>query len=345
MQRITVDPNDPDPRVIASAAKVLRDGGLVAFPTETVYGLGAHALDPIAVAKIYAAKGRPAYNPIIVHVANRDLVSTVARAWNDAAETLANVFWPGPLTIVLPRRPEVPDAVTAGLDTVGVRVPRHPVAYALMVAAGIPIAAPSANQSMAVSPTTGAHVAKSLGDSIDLILDGGPTSVGIESTVVDLSRKPPVLLRPGTISVPELEALIGPIELALHNSASQGGGAPRPSPGMLDKHYSPRAPLDLVDATELTARIENAKRSSQRVGAIVIDAERGLTGGEVKPIADAYGASVVYRLPSTARGYAAILYDALHALDDAGVDLIVVQRPPNSAAWLGVRDRLERAAR
>ncbi len=337
MPTIAVDPIHPDPAAIARAAAVLRAGGLVAFPTETVYGLGAHALDPVAVGRIYAAKGRPAYNPIIVHVAAREQVASVARTWNDAAERLAAAFWPGPLTIVLPRRPEVPNAVTAGLDTVGVRVPSHPVAHALLVAAGIPIAAPSANRSMAVSPTTGSHVAKSLGDVVDLILDAGPATVGIESTVIDLSRTPPVLLRPGSITVPEIEAVIGSIVLPAHGAMTtrQLGmteDSPRPSPGMLDKHYSPRATLVLEDVEAIAARVSAAQHAGQRVGALLMR--------EAQEIGD-----ITVRLPATAAGFAAGLYAALHALDDAQVDLIVVERPPASPEWLGVRDRLERAAR
>jgi L-threonylcarbamoyladenylate synthase len=333
---ITVDANHPDPAAIERAAEVLRAGGLVAFPTETVYGLGAHALDPDAVGRIYAAKGRPAYNPIIVHVADRAQVASVARAWNDAAERLAQEFWPGPLTMVLPRRAEVPDAVTAGLDTVGVRVPSHPVAHALLIAAGIPIAAPSANRSMAISPTTGAHVAKSLGSAVDLILDAGPSTVGIESTVIDLSRTPPVLLRPGSISVPDLETVIGPIADATHAAtvASSTGDdtTPRPSPGMLDRHYSPRAMLVLEDAENVARRAATARHTGQRVGALVMQSDVGV-------------ADIALRLPANAAGFAAGIYGALHELDDAGVDLIIVERPPDSAEWLGVRDRLERAAR
>ncbi len=206
-----VDPQRPDEATIARAAEILRGGGLVAFPTETVYGLGANALDPAAVDRIYAAKGRPSFNPLIVHVADADHVLDVAAAWPDNAERLARAFWPGPLTLVLPKRPEVPSSVTAGLDTVAVRVPSHPVARALLVAAGIPIAAPSANRSSEVSPTTGAHVEKSLGDAVDLILDAGPTLVGIESTVVDLTFDPPAILRPGIITREDLALVIGEI--------------------------------------------------------------------------------------------------------------------------------------
>ncbi|HET7374479.1 MAG TPA: L-threonylcarbamoyladenylate synthase, partial [Gemmatimonadaceae bacterium] len=179
MELLRVDPRNPDPSTIGRAADVIRRGGLVAFPTETVYGLGAHALDPAAVERIYEAKGRPSYNPIIVHVATAEQAHGVVREWNETADRLARAFWPGPITLVLAKRENVPDAVTAGLPTVGVRVPAHPVAHALLAAAGVPIAAPSANRSTQLSPTMAAHVVASLGDAVDVVLDGGPTWVGI----------------------------------------------------------------------------------------------------------------------------------------------------------------------
>ena len=214
MELLRVDPRSPDPAIVARAAGVLRDGGLVAFPTETVYGLGANALDPNAVERIYSAEGRPAYNPLIVHIADASDAPLIAAEWPERAEMLARAFWPGPLTIVLPKKPNVPDGVTAGLPSVAIRVPAHPVARALLAAARIPVAAPSANRSMMLSPTTAAHVAKSLGDSVDLILDGGPTNVGIESTVIDLTTPTPTLLRPGMISAEAIGRIIGPIGAA-----------------------------------------------------------------------------------------------------------------------------------
>src|SRR4051812_20749755 len=190
MRVIQVDADAPG-AAVREAAAVLRDGGLVAFPTETVYGLGARALDPASVARIYEAKGRPSYNPLIVHVATVDAARALSSAWPEAADRLAERFWPGPLTLVVPRAPVIPDAVSAGLDTVGVRIPGHPVAHALLEAAGIPVAAPSANRSMGVSPTTAEHVRRSLGGRVDLILDGGPCPVGIESTVLSLAGEVP----------------------------------------------------------------------------------------------------------------------------------------------------------
>jgi len=326
MQRLVLDAVKPDATIIARAAELLRSGGLVAFPTETVYGLGANALDARAVDRIYAAKGRPSHNPLIVHLANVDQVLRVARKWTDRAELLARAFWPGPLTLVLPKRDEVPEAVSAGLPTVAVRLPSHPVAHALLLAADIPVAAPSANKSMMLSPTTGAHVEKSLGNAVDLILDAGPTPVGIESTVLDLTRAVPVLLRPGSVTIEQIESVIGPIEVG----GPVRDGAPRPSPGMMERHYSPRATLLLVGADDVGAAVAAEQRRGRRVGALV----------RTVPLQES-----AERMPSDAAGYAARLYGALHELDDAEYDVIVVERVPNTAEWSAVRDRLERAAR
>ena len=325
MQRLVLDAVKPDATIIARAAELLRSGGLVAFPTETVYGLGANALDARAVDRIYAAKGRPSHNPLIVHIANVDQVLRVARKWTDRAELLARAFWPGPLTLVLLKRDEVPEAVSAGLPTVAVRLPSHPVAHALLLAADVPVAAPSANKSMMLSPTTGAHVEKSLGDAVDLILDAGPTPVGIESTVLDLTRAVPVLLRPGTVTIEQIESVIGPIEIG----GPVRDGAPRPSPGMMERHYSPRATLLLVGSDDVSAAVAAEQRARRRVGALV----------RTVPL---HGSA--QRMPSDAAGYAARLYGALHELDDAGYDVIVVERVPDTAEWSAVRDRLERAA-
>jgi L-threonylcarbamoyladenylate synthase len=327
-----IDSAAPDAALIEAAASLLRDGRLVAFPTETVYGLGANALDASAVGRIYAAKGRPAYNPIIVHVASIEGADAVVREWTAPARALAEAFWPGPITLVLPKRDVIPDAVSAGLPTVGVRVPRHPVAIALLNAARIPVAAPSANRSMQVSPTTGAHVLKSLGDAVDLILDAGPTPVGIESTVIDVSGATPTLLRPGTITRAELEAVVGPIALVTTAANAANGESARPSPGMLDRHYAPRARLVLVDAGDVGVRVEHERGNVQRAGAIVIAAD-------VQP------STTILRLPHDARQYAARLYDALHTLDDMGCDAIIVERVPETPEWFGVRDRLARASR
>ena len=326
----TIDPLHPDPALLNRAAAMLRSGHLVAFPTETVYGLGAHALDPVAVARIYAAKGRPAYNPLIVHVPDLTAARRLTREWPEAADRLAARWWPGPLTLVLPRAATVPDGVTAGLDTVALRVPAHPVALALLSAAGIPLAAPSANRSGEVSPTSAAHVARGLGGRVPLILDGGVCAVGIESTVVDLSVQPAMLLRPGMISQRELEVELGPLALP---GASPAADAPRPSPGMLERHYAPAAMVVLFDRGEESAMLPLAEAVRARggsVGALVCGA---------RPAADR---TIVQ--PELAADYARSLYESLHQLDAAGVELILIERPPAGSDWAAVRDRLERAA-
>ncbi|MDB4948466.1 MAG: hypothetical protein JWM27_1115 [Gemmatimonadetes bacterium] len=328
MTVVRVDPASPDAAVLARAASVLRRGGLVAFPTETVYGLGANALDPAAVARIFAAKGRPSYNPLIVHVADGERARALASDWPEAAERLAAAFWPGPLTLVVPKHASVPDAATAGRPNVALRVPAHPVAHALLLAADLPIAAPSANRSTEISPSTAAHVAKSLGGRVDLILDGGPTRVGIESTVVSLLESIPMLLRPGTLSIDHLRAVVGDVRVP---HVEPGADEARLSPGMMDRHYAPRARLSVVDAKALREAAARDVERGLRVGAIAFDA------GAIE------GAESVH-LPRDPAGYAAGLYAALHALDDAGVDAIYVEAVPEDAAWAGVRDRLRRAA-
>ncbi len=332
MELIELSADHPDPAVIALGARLLREGRLVAFPTEKVYGLGANALDADAVARIFTAKGRPSFNPIIVHVASAELAQDVVREWPDMAAALARAFWPGPLTLVLPRKPHVPNIVTAGLDTVAVRVPAHPVALALLAAARLPVAAPSANKSTMLSPTTAAHVVQSLGDAVDLILDGGPTTVGIESTVIDLSGEQPTLLRPGTIALPNIEAVVGPVARATHAA----DGAARPSPGMMERHYSPRARLVLADVHDLEATLERERQTGGRVAALVLsDVTLPVASDDVR----------VVRAPTEAGAYAARLYATLHELDATGADVIVVEQVPAAVEWLGVRDRLQRATR
>src|SRR5690242_6187855 len=252
-----------DAAALARAAAVLRGGGLVAFPTETVYGLGANALDPAAVARIFAAKGRPATNPLIVHVAEAAEAVRVAAAWPEAAARLAERFWPGPLTLVLPRRDTVPDAVTAGGPTVAVRVPAHPVARALIRAAGVPVAAPSANRSTQVSPTRAAHVLTGLDGRIDLLLDGGPTAGGLESTVLAVTASPPRLLRRGLVRPGEIEAVVG--ALARSGPVAAATGQVLPSPGMLGRHYAPRAVLQCVEGSGRD-RVRDLQGTGLRVG-------------------------------------------------------------------------------
>ncbi len=327
--RHRVDPEHPSPQVIAAAAEVIRRGGLVAFPTETVYGLGADALSEAAVLGIFAAKGRPSYNPIIAHVASVDHARTLVTHWPDAAEQLAATFWPGPLTLVLPKAAHVPLALTAGRDTVAVRMPAHPVALALIQAADRPIAAPSANRFTELSPTTADHVVRGLGACVEIILDGGSTRVGIESTVVDLSGIGPVLLRPGMLSRIALERVLGtplgdPAPLAHATEA-------RAAPGMMDRHYAPRARVVLARTSDVVAVIAREIAAGRRVGAIVIHA-------------DATGGAAYERLPADSAGYAHGLYAAMHAVDEAGCDVACVELPPDAPEWAGVNDRLRRAA-
>jgi L-threonylcarbamoyladenylate synthase len=305
---------------IDQAAGLLRTGRLVAFPTETVYGLGANALDSDAVARIYAVKRRPATSPLIVHVASMEMAQSLVAKWPEMAERLAKKFWPGPLTLVLPKRAgKIPDNVTAGLATVGLRMPAHSVALALIEAAGLPLAAPSANRFTELSPTTADHVRRSLGGKVDFIVDGGPCKVGIESTVLSLVELRPVLLRPGGISRAELEAVIGPVELA----GDVGAGA-HPAPGMHARHYSPRTALHLTT---------NGKLPEEGRGIYLQHSHR----------ADRPNVASI-QMPTAAADYAAALYGKLHEADEANVEWIVVDMPPSAPEWEAVLDRLRRAA-
>lgn len=310
----------PSKAELARAGALIRDGRLVAFPTETVYGLGANALDPAAVRRIFEAKGRPVTSPLIVHVASVESALRLARHWPEAADALAARFWPGPLTLVVPKASRIPDVVTSGLDTVGLRVPAHPVALALLAEAGVPIAAPSANRFTRLSPTTAAHVRDGLGDAVDLVLDGGPTRVGIESTVLSLVGNVPRLLRPGMISRARLEEVIGPVEAA----GRVENGAAHPSPGMHPRHYSPATPLLVVSSGEVPSR------------------GRGVYLGLSSPREPAPAAFVA--MPEDPGAYAAVLYEILHRLDRQGYEWIAIERPPATAEWAGIADRLERAA-
>jgi L-threonylcarbamoyladenylate synthase len=299
---------------------LIREGRLVAFPTETVYGLGANALDATAVERIYQAKGRPSTSPVIVHVDSAEMARRLVVEWPPQAEALAGRYWPGPLTLVLPKQPHVPDIVTAGLPTVGLRVPAHPVALALIREAGVPIAAPSANRFTKLSPTAPEHVRESLGDRLELVLDGGPTSVGIESTVLSLAAEPPRLLRPGMISQKEIEAVIGPVEVA--GRLENGGRSPHVSPGMHPRHYSPLTPLLLVDGGSLP---------SDGRGVYLWRTQR-------------VRAAECVAMPPEPAAYAAVLYETLHREDAKGWDWIAVEKPPAGPEWAGILDRLRRAA-
>jgi L-threonylcarbamoyladenylate synthase len=289
------------------AAELIRSGGLVAFPTETVYGLGANALDAAAVAKIFALKGRPSTSPLIVHVASIDMARRYVTEWPREAEELSRRYWPGPLTLILPKSPEIPDIVTAGLPTVGIRVPAHPIALQLIEQSGVPIAAPSANRFTHLSPTTADHVREEFGDAVK-ILDGGPTQVGIESTVVSLVGGKLTLLRPGMISLGEIEQATTP----------QGS---HPAPGMHERHYSPRTPMLLV---------AGPKELPDRSGAYVWWSEAGLTSRSI-------------RMPADPTAYATCLYSVLRQLDDEHWPWIAVESPPDKPEWAAILDRLRRA--
>ncbi|MGD0300503.1 MAG: L-threonylcarbamoyladenylate synthase [Bryobacteraceae bacterium] len=302
---------------ISRAAALIRAGELVAFPTETVYGLGANALDAQAVAKIYAAKGRPAESPLIVHVDSIEMARGLAREWPEQAELLAQRFWPGPLTLVLPKQPQVPDLVTAGLDTVGIRMPSNPIALALIREAGVPIAAPSANRFTELSPTTAQHVRESLGDRVAMVLDGGPATIGIESTVLSVAGGNALLLRPGMLTKAEIEAVIGPVTVS---DASVVGA--HPSPGMHQRHYSPRTRLVLV---------EDGQLPSDGRGAYLW-------------ISKSSDAACIVRMPDHPRAYAAVLYETLHQADAQGLEWIAVEKPPLAPEWAAIHDRLQRAA-
>jgi L-threonylcarbamoyladenylate synthase len=341
VRRVSAD--RPEAAVIGEAADVLRCGGLVAFPTETVYGLGANALDAAAVETIFAAKGRPATNPIIVHVADVDAAKSLVSNWPEIADHVAERFWPGSLTLVLPKHPRVPNIVTAGGATVGIRVPAHPVALALLEAADLPIAAPSANRATQVSPTTADHVFRGLNGRVDIILDTGPTPGGLESTVIDLTVQPPKLLRPGLVSIAELNALIGEVDAgqACNRTASE---EPARSPGQQLRHYAPRAKLVVSQQSEVY--VKSVLGTVNRVGWLRLPstvASAPSVGLARDGMAETESL-VIIDMPTEPIGYAARLYAALHEVDDAQVDVIVVGLPPENAEWLAIHDRLRRAA-
>jgi L-threonylcarbamoyladenylate synthase len=300
--------------VTSEGAEAIRAGKLVAFPTETVYGLGANALDPIAVERIFLAKGRPKTSPLIVHVASIEMARRLSRAWPAAAEALAQRFWPGPLTLIVPKASLVPDEVTAGLDSVGLRMPDHPIALELIQKAGVPIAAPSANKFTELSPTTAAHVRASFGPEM-IVLDGGHCRVGIESTVFHVEGLR--ILRPGMISRAQIEDVVGPVR-----EENETAG-PHLSPGQHARHYQPRTRLLLTNV--LTSELP-----AGRGAYLWTDQEQA--------------AALPLRMPSDPDHYAAVLYSTLHDLDRQKFDWIVVQNLPDDRSWDGIRDRLARAA-
>lgn len=322
---------------VRRAAALLREGDVVVLPTETVYGLAASAWDGAAVQRVFAAKGRPSTNPLIVHVADEAMARLCVREWPDSASRLAAAFWPGPLTLVLPRSPRIPDEVTAGGDTVGIRLPAHPVMIAVIRACGFPLAAPSANVSNAVSPTTAAHAAASLAGRVPLVVDGGPCAVGIESTVVDLTVDPPRVLRPGMIDEDAIAAV-----LDVHAPAGRAPGPEAPaagplrSPGQLARHYSPAARLVVLSWTDdADLGRQMAEAGIDRAGAHV------LAWNRVPVSLDGVRVHVLPRDPAAC---ARDLYAQWHRCDELGATAIVVERVPDAPPWRAIADRIARAA-
>lgn len=350
---LKVNPMQPEPNVIRRAAEVIRRGELVAFPTETVYGLGADALNPEAVACIFAAKGRPSFDPLIVHIADITDLDGIVRDLPPQAHALSQSFWPGPLTLVLPRAETLPTSVSAGLDTVAVRMPAHPVALALIRAAGTPIAAPSANLFGHTSPTTAQHVLDDLGERVNLILDGGSTFIGLESTVLDLSGGRPTILRPGGTSREALSAVLGQVALrasALRASDLQASVSQRhnaedglPSPGLTETHYSPRAELIFFRGTQqrplaaMTKYLDRLLAEGKSVGLLV--------ASEDKAFFSAYPATIQDLGPQDDLSLvAARLFAAMRALDGQEVDVILARGFGATGLGLAIEDRLTRAA-
>lgn len=340
---ISVDPRHPAPEAIARAGALLRAGALVAFPTETVYGLGANATDPAAVARIFTAKGRPLTDPLIVHIHNLDQLAAVAADVPAAAAALTRRFWPGPLTLVLRRGPIIPPIVAAGLDTVAVRMPAHPTAQALLAAAGVPVVAPSANLFARPSPTRAEHVAEDLMGRIALILDAGPTNIGVESTIVNLASRPPELLRPGGVPLEELRPLLPDLVYTPRYLAEDDAGEQPTAPGMLLKHYAPRAELLVFDGPPAQARTALQAEATRRLQA-------GARVGVLATSTDATelaGSGVVVALLGMRDDdaeTASRLFAALRDLDRQGCDVILVRAPAGDGMGLAVRDRLIRGA-
>jgi L-threonylcarbamoyladenylate synthase len=321
--------NAADPKAVVRAAEILRSGGLVAFPTETVYGLGANALDVDAVRRIFIAKDRPAWDPVIVHLASREMVAQVAAVLPANFETLANTFMPGPLTLLLRKTPQVPSEVTAGRGLVGIRIPAHPVAQSLIAAAGVPIAAPSANRFGKTSPTTAAHVLADLDGRIDAVLDAGATTLGVESTVLDLTTAPPTILRQGGVTREQLEQVIGRVQL-FAPAGTEDFRSGLPSPGLGLRHYAPRAKVVAVEGTP--AALAAAANKHQRPGLMLP------TGWQISGVAFDWG---YWGDWST---LAARLYAGLRWLDEQNVETIIAPLPADEGLGSAIRDRLQKAA-
>jgi L-threonylcarbamoyladenylate synthase len=342
---IEVNPEHPDPALIARAAARLRAGGLVAFPTETVYGLGVNALEAAAVRRLFEVKGRPSTDPLIVHITSRQALTTLVSDVPAIVDTLAARFWPGPLTLVLRRSALVPAEVTASLDTIGVRIPAHPVAHALITAAGIPVAAPSANLFSRPSPTRAAHVLEDLRGRIDMVIDAGETTVGVESTVLDLTGERPTILRPGAVTPEMLGEVLGRVDVREASGGAPSG--PMRSPGLLERHYSPRAPLTLYDGPDALRSLFRdataAVAAGQHVGLVLASGD--LDGAVFSVEREARRHVTVRELGPDLSDVARTLYAALRDLDNATVDVIFA-RAFSAADGLGlaIADRLRRAA-
>lgn len=315
-----------DPASIRLAGRIIRTGGLVAFPTETVYGLGCDAMNPLAAAKVFEAKQRPRFDPLIVHIADRSQLETVATPWTLLAQRLMDKFWPGPLTLVLPKQSVVPDLITAGLPTVAVRMPNHPVAQALIREAGTPIAAPSANPFGYVSPTTAHHVSDGLGSTVDLILDGGPCSVGVESAVVSLIDSQPELLRPGSITLEQLTALIGPVRAPSRNNDQPV------APGQLTRHYATLSPLTIL----ASAGERPVPRPDERAGLLLMS--------QPSEREDRFAAVEVLSPTGDIREAARNLFAALRRLDALRLDRIYAEPCNETGLGMAIMDRLRRCA-
>jgi L-threonylcarbamoyladenylate synthase len=324
---LAIDRDKPDDAAIAEAARILLDGGLVAFATETVYGLGADATNPAAIARIFEAKGRPSTNPLIVHASDLTMARSCVAEWSELADELTQRFWPGPLTLVLPRSAIIPDLVTAGLETVGVRIPALRSTRSLIARVGRPLAAPSANLANRLSPTTAAHVLRDLEGRIDLILDDGPTSIGLESTVLDLTGHALRILRPGPITRRELQHALGGMHIVEATGESAGASAAT-SPGQFPVHYAPRTKMIRIEPDRL-GDLETAGPSALLFFA-----------NFQPPPAPRFSTSASYRTPDEA---AEGLYRLLHEWDGEGFSQIVVVLPPDLPEWRAVRDRLMRA--
>ena len=314
---------------LEKAISILRAGGLVAFPTETVYGLGADAINPKAIERIFRAKGRPSTNPLIVHVANQTIAQRYVTQWPDAAKILTQHYWPGPLTLVLPKHPSIVDQATAGRQTVGLRAPNHPLTLNLLHQFNGPLAGPSANRSNHLSPTTAQHVRDDLGSAVDLVLDGGPCTVGIESTVLDLTTTSPTILRPGGVTRAQIEEQIGPVQIFTGSISTETSAA---SPGQQALHYAPKAAAFRFETARL-AEVASVQPNPDRPQAVLTLSRLPLPMDGNRP------------MPSDPAEYARVLYSTLRELDRQNVQVVLIEMPPGIPEWAAIHDRLTRATK